>query len=144
MYTFFQRSAGYPGLIVFDAPDAVSTVTRRLRSNTPLQALTTLNDQAFVEFSRSLAERVAKEAGGSAEDRMDRLFLLTVGRQPAAEESQRLKRFLSVRLDEFKTNPASAKTLAGSEAGQDDAAQLAAWASVARVVMNLDEFLTRE
>ncbi|MBK5293996.1 MAG: PSD1 domain-containing protein [Acidobacteriia bacterium] len=148
MYTFFQRSAGHPALIVFDAPDGASAVTRRVRSNTPLQALTTLNDQAFIEFSRTLAERVSKEAGPSPDERMNRLFLLTLGRQPTVEESQRMKRFLSLRLDEFQSDPESAKTLAadvaatGNESG--NTAQVAAWASVARVVLNLDEFLTRE
>ncbi len=61
MYTYFWRSAPHPGLTVFDAPDATAACTRRNRSNTPLQALTLLNDQGFVEFAQALAQRILRE-----------------------------------------------------------------------------------
>jgi mono/diheme cytochrome c family protein len=116
MYTFFYRSAPHPALTVFDAPDGVSTCTRRNRSNTPLQALTLLNDEAFLEFAKALGARLLREA--STDDaRIARGLLLTVGRPPTPRE------------------------LVPSE---NDAPRLAAWTAVGRVLLNLDDFLTRE
>lgn len=123
LYTFFQRSAPHPGLIVFDAPDGGSTCTRRVRSNNALQALTLLNDEAYVEFASALAKRVRAEAATDSA-RLSRLYLLAMSRPPAADESARLARFLRTRRD----------------AGSEDAA----WVAVTRVVLNLDEFMTRE
>src|SRR5207249_3325232 len=79
MYTFFYRSIPHPGLALFDAPDASATCTRRVRSNSPLQALTLLNDEAFIEFSRALAKRVLKEAPDGDGARLDHAYLLTMG-----------------------------------------------------------------
>ncbi len=76
MYTWFQRSAPHPGLIVFDAPDAGTTCTRRNRSNTPLQALTLLNDQASLEFAQGLAVRILREAPPGDEGRVRFAFRL--------------------------------------------------------------------
>ncbi len=86
MYTFFWRSAPHPGLTVFDAPDAGTTCTRRNRSNTPLQALTLLNDQAYVEFAQGLARRVLAEGGDRRRPAGPCLPAL-LGRQPSAREN---------------------------------------------------------
>ena len=123
MYTFFQRSAPHPSLIVFDAPDATVTCTRRVRSNTPLQALTQLNDEATKEFSEAMAKRMAAAADDKA--KLEQGFLMALNRAPRADESARLLRYLAAQRD--------------SKAGEERA-----WASVARVLLNLDEFLTRE
>ncbi|MGH9631892.1 MAG: PSD1 and planctomycete cytochrome C domain-containing protein [Bryobacteraceae bacterium] len=120
MYTFFWRSAPYPGLIVFDAPDATAACTRRNRSNTPLQALTLLNNEAFVEAAQALAQRILKE---DPEERLNYAYRLALARQPAPEERKRLEEFL---------------------AAQDAEPALAAWTSVSRALFNLDEFVTRE
>src|SRR5207237_3475231 len=82
LYTFFYRSVPHPGLALFDAPDATATCTRRVRSDSPLQALTLLNDEAYIEFSRALAKRVVKEAPAKDSERLDYAFLLALGRKP--------------------------------------------------------------
>ncbi|MEJ7605323.1 MAG: DUF1553 domain-containing protein [Bryobacteraceae bacterium] len=121
MYTFFQRSAPHPSLVVFDAPDASSTCTRRVRSNTPLQALTQLNDEGAAELANALADRIRKYTpeGDAAGIRFG--YLIALNREPRAEESGRIGRFLAVQRD----------------AGRDP------YRAFARVLLNLDEFLTR-
>jgi hypothetical protein len=123
MYTFFWRSAPHPGLIVFDAPESVAACTRRNRSNTPLQALTLLNDQAFYEFARALAARVLREAKPIDAERLRHAFRLCLARPPSATEENRLRELL---------------------AEQGDVPAQEAWTAVARVLLNLDEFITRE
>ncbi len=127
IYTTFWRSAPYPALMVFDAPNAVSACTRRVRSNTPLQALTLLNDQSFFELAQGLAGRVLKEAKPTNPERIRYAFRLCLARAPSEREQQRLAQLLSQQLAE----PHSAK-------------QLDSWTTVARVLLNLDEFITRE
>jgi hypothetical protein len=163
VYTFFRRSAAFPGMMVFDAPDAITTCTRRVRSNTPLQALATLNDEAFTELAEGLAARVIKEAPEDNAGRIRYAFLLAVGRPPRADEEQRLLRFLARQTDEYKSNPSRAVELIykGGKFSPEGvpvnpppaklAAMLpkdlpleAAWTGVARVLMNLDDFLTRD
>jgi hypothetical protein len=163
LYTFFRRSAVYPGLLVFDAPDATATCTRRVRSDTPLQALTTLNDDSFLEFAEGMAERIIKEAPSSDKERLNYAFLLAMGRPPQPKEEERLRRYLAARLDEYKTNPQLATQLfyKGGKFKPDglpenplpeklaknlpsDMPLLAAWTGVSRVLLNLDDFLTRE
>jgi hypothetical protein len=120
MYTFFQRSAPHPSLVVFDAPDSTIACTRRNRSNTPLQALTQLNDEGAYEWAEALARRMTA-AAASDEDRLSTGFELALNRQPRPEESTRLLRFVRQQRD----------------------SQLDPWPSVARALLNLDEFLTR-
>jgi hypothetical protein len=125
VYTYFQRSAPHPGLILFDAPDATVTCTRRIRSNSPLQALTLLNDEAYFEFAQALAARIL---GAQAADDAQRLkvgFVHVLNREPATAEQSRLLRLLSAQRD----------------AKKDDKA---AWTALSRVLLNLDEFMTRE
>jgi mono/diheme cytochrome c family protein len=138
MYTHFQRSAPYPGMMVFDAPDAVSSCTRRVRSNTPLQALTLLNDQTFLEMAAGLGER-ARKADIDDSSRMRMLMRTALGREPGSEELQRLSEFLAVQRREYEAKPALTKGLV-VEGGPE----AAAWFQVARAVLNLDEFITRE
>jgi hypothetical protein len=160
IYTFFYRSAPYPGMGLFDAPDATTSCTRRVRSNSPLQALTILNDETYIEFGRALAKRIATETSASDTERLNYAFLITLGRKPVPAELDRLSRFLATQRDEFRTDIASASLLVmkpqvydSSPAGtiEGDAAvdpkqipELAAWTSVARVLFNLDDFMTRE
>jgi uncharacterized protein DUF1553/uncharacterized protein DUF1549/cytochrome c len=123
LYTYFWRSAPHPDLTVFDAPDAVSTCTRRNRSNTPLQALTLLNDQGFFEFAQALADRILREGPSDDRGRIAFAFRLSLGRQPSEPEL---------------------KTVGSLVHKQHEAKALNAWISVARVMLNLDEFITRE
>jgi hypothetical protein len=145
LYTWFWRSAPHPGLIVFDAPDATSTCTRRNRSNTPLQALTLLNDQGFFECALGLATRILKEGPPGDAGRIRHAFHLTLARDPSPRERQTLLRLLGQQRDSFTRDPGEARLLTPAglppEAGTADCA---AWVTVARVLLNLDEFITRE
>jgi hypothetical protein len=130
LYTHFWRSAPYPALLVFDAPESNTTCTRRNRSNTPLQALTLLNDQAFYEFAQALARRVLAEAQADEQSRLRLAFRLCLARPPSPLEEARLLQLLT-----SQDAPLS---------GDSDARTFAAWTTVARVLLNLDEFITRE
>ncbi len=122
MYTFYWRATPHPALAVFDTADAFSACTRRLRSNTPLQALTLLNDAAFVELAGALAQRIQTEA--SEAQRLEFGFRLCTGRTPKPAERARLQ------------------TLLDEEAR--DGGPEKAWQTFARVLLNLDETITRE
>jgi hypothetical protein len=126
MYTYFQRSAAHPALLTFDAPDASVACTRRVRSNTPLQALILLNDDAYFEFAEALAKRVLAQEGSDRE-RLERAWMWTLLRAPRASESARLLAFLNTTRD-----------------AQKEKNEQAAWTAAARVILNLDEFMTRE
>jgi hypothetical protein len=137
LYTFFWRSLPYPMLTTFDAPNANVSCTRRLRSNTPLQALTMANDIVFVECAEALARRAAGDA--------DQLFRIALARRPSTDERARLLKLVEQQREAFAREPALARQMVRGEppAGVDHA-ELAAWTAVARVLMNLDEFITRE
>jgi len=145
MYTFFWRSAPHPGLVAFDAPDSNTACTRRNRSNTPLQALTLLNDKAFFECAQQLAVRVLKEANGDDGERIRHAFRLCVARAPYPREQERLETLLSNLQGELAKTPEEAKKLAPNNLPSNvTPAQAAAWTLTARVILNLDEFITRE
>ncbi len=145
MYTWFQRTSPYPMLMTFDAPDANVCVVRRDRSNTPLQALTLLNDAVFVECAQALARRIVDEEKGGTPERVRFAFRLCLGRPPTPEEEQRLGRLFEDLLKMCQANPEAAGKLAGPRTPPGvDAAEVAAWAAFARTIMNLDEFVTRE
>ena len=129
IYTWFWRATPHPALTVFDAPDAFSVCTRRLRSNTPLQALTLLNDQQFYEMAEALGARVQREAPRSESARLDHAFRLCVARLPSVDEKRRLRDLLASEL--------RSATLDGRQ-------QSEAWTAIARVLLNLDETITRE
>ncbi len=143
MYTFFRRSAAYPGLTTFDAPNAQSTETRRNRSNTPLQALTLLNDQTQAEFSRALAKTTLIQGGQTQSERIRYVFERCLARVPEPEEEVRLQKFLAYMLDDFQTHPEEAHEVIGEAARSDDTPLLASWVAASRVLLNLDEFITR-
>jgi len=145
MYIFLQRTVPYPLLATFDAPDSNTACTRRERSNTPLQALTLLNDPAFVEGAQALGRRLVAEGGPSPEGRVGLAFRLCLSREPTSTEAERLTAFQREIARLCAADPQAARKLAGP--GPDpgsDPAELASWVAVARTVLNLDEFLTRE
>ena len=145
MYTYFWRASPHPGLMVFDASDSTKTCTRRNRSNTPLQALTLLNDNAFLEFAQGLATRVLRDAPDNNSARVAHAFRVCFGRQPRPTEQARLEQFLATQLDDFLTYPEKARQVLAQDVPEDaDVPQLAAWLAVSRVLLNLDEFVTRE
>ena len=146
LYTYFWRTSPHPGLMVFDSPDALTISTRRNRSNTPLQALTLLNDTGFHEFTQGLAGRLLSATpGGGATERADYLFRICLARGPTPGELQSLERLAAAQLDEFKTHPEQANDVLTMDVGnRHDRAEMAAWTTVSGVLMNLDEFITRE
>ena len=112
MYTYFWRSSPYPALVVFDAPNANVTCTRRVRSNTPLQSLTLANDIQFVECARSLAEHVLSES--TIQDQTTLLFQHCLSRSPMDWERQRLTTFILEQRQLYEQSPAAAKALLGA------------------------------
>jgi hypothetical protein len=146
LYTYFWRSSPHPGMMVFDAPDSTTACTRRVRSNTPLQALTLLNDDAYVEAAEALAVRVMKEAPGEQSERLEYAFELCTARKPDASETETLGRFVASQLDDFQTDPKLAEAVLRNAAqyDKDQLVEIGAWTATARVLMNLDEFITRE
>ncbi len=140
LYTFYFRATPPPSMNVFDAPDGYSTCTRRIRSNTPLQALALLNDTAFFECAESLATRVLKEVPAGDNVRLEHAFRLCLARKPNASEAARLAELLQGETASVTEAEAKAvKAPAGVEPKQ-----FAAWTTVARVLLNLDETITRE
>ena len=139
MYTFFWRVTPHPALMVFDRPDSNIACTRRTRSNTPLQALTLLNDTAFHEFYQAFARRLLEVP---QDERIERAFELAVSRRPDAREAAVIQRLVANERDALQTKPAEAKLLVSD--GAQHPIELAAWTSVARTLMNTDEFITRE
>ena len=95
IYTQFFRATPHPALNVFDAPDAFSACTRRIRSNTPLQALTLLNDQQFYELAQALGTRVLRDVGESDADRLEYAFRLCLTRRPGPDEAKRMLDFIA-------------------------------------------------
>jgi hypothetical protein len=145
VYTYRWRATPHPALKVFDTPDAFSCSTKRLRSNTPLQALTLLNDPAFMEISKGLARRIIENKSGDKE-RVIYAFQLCLSRDPDKREVFILEDFLRRQQSSFETAPNETKTLLR---GQDPlpnikANQHAALIMLARVLLNTDEAITRE
>ncbi len=144
LYTFFWRSSPYPFLMTFDAPDANNACTRRVRSNTPLQALTLANDRAFVEFAQGLAQRVLTLPLTNDTDRLKQAFRWCLVREPTAQELNRLSEYLLAQRNYFVDEAQAADVAPSKLPASIKPAEGAAWTSVARVLLNLDEFVTRE
>ena len=149
-YTYRWRNTPHPALKVFDAPDGLAACTRRIRSNTPLQALTLLNDPAFIELSMGLANRLLTEAA-TAEERIRLGFQLCLNREPDAEEVRLLTGLVAQQTKEFAAQASSAKaivvhaeTLGQATRPVTGDAAFSAWTMAARVMLNLDETITRE
>ncbi|MBL9153974.1 MAG: PSD1 domain-containing protein [Verrucomicrobiales bacterium] len=148
MYTFFKRTAPHPNLMTFDCPDSNVTTVQRSRSNTPLAALVTLNNESFTEAAQALTNRVWSEIQqGSIENDTARLalaFRLCVSREPRPVELDRLTSLLETSRAYYRKDTAAAERFAGVRlpAGLS-AGEAAAWTATVRVLLNLDEFLTR-
>jgi len=145
VYTYRWRATPHPALKVFDTPDAFASCTKRMRSNTPLQALTLLNDPAFFEIAVGLARRILEEGQGSDAEKMAYGFQLCLARQPDAAEAKVLNDLFARQLKSFQAKPNDAKALLKGEdhAGLPEVT-LATWTIAARVLLNLDETITRE
>ncbi len=145
VYVFWRRSAPYPSFVNFDAPDRAACVVQRARTNTPLQALTLLNDPAYLEMAAGLARRVLTErAGDNAPHKLDYAFRCCVARAPTEQELRHLQDVHDRELSHFRANPQSAKTLLGKTPVDDlDAAEFATWLLIGNILLNLDETITK-
>ena len=149
VYTYRWRATPHPALNVFDTPDAFASCTRRIRSNTPLQALTLLNDPAFFEISQGFAERLIQEGGNTDETRIEMGFRLCLARKPSAYEVSILKSFLNKQRTLYTDVDTKTLTLVAQRTNapvvpESDRSEQAAWTMLARVLLNLDETITRE
>jgi len=148
LYTYLKRTSPYAAFIIMDAPTSETVCVRRERSNTPLQALTMLNDTVFVEASQALARRILSERpGASTEDRICHAFRLCLSRAPRPAELARVTAFHNHQLSRFGIRELDAVRVAGASTGSLGGArldELAAWTTVARVILNLDETVTKE
>jgi hypothetical protein len=149
LYVFIRRSATYPSFMTFDATSREHAIVRRVRTNTPLQALTTLNDEAYFEAARALAARVLRETPPSAQaadaNRAAYAFRLVATRTPAPGEVDRIVASYGRQLERFRKDPdAAARTIKGYAVADIPAAEQAAWTLVANALLNLDEALTKQ
>jgi Protein of unknown function (DUF1553)/Protein of unknown function (DUF1549) len=147
IYTYWRRTTVYPAFAAFDAPSREVCVLRRARTNTPLQALTTLNDTAFFDLARGLAQRALTEARGGDTERLTYAFRLCTGRSPTRDERARLEEFLADQRTRFAREPELARRAAtGGDVESAPGignAEFAAWTLLANVLLNLDETLTK-
>lgn len=147
IYTFIRRTSPYPSLVTFDATSREYCTVRRVRTNTPLQALTTLNDEAFFELARNLARRILREGGPNNRARISFGMTLAASRPARPEELAILERLLESERGRFLGNPESTGKVLGDaekKGATRGRAELAAWTIVANVLLNLDEALTKE
>jgi hypothetical protein len=146
LYTWFQRTSPYPMLTTFDSPDGVNCTVRRERSNTPLQALTLLNDVAFVECAQGLAKRAIKQSpSADPAVRIRVAFRLCMAREPRDAELARLRQFHVDVVETCRNHPEAVAKLVGPAPLEGvEASEAAAWVALARMILNLDEFVTRE
>lgn len=147
LYTHWQRQYLHPSLLAFDAPSREECTADRNRSNTPLQSLVLLNDPTYVEAARAFAERILREGGSTDEARISFAFRRAVSRDAETDEVAVLQQLLQKHLADYAAEPASVeailKTGALPVSEQTDRTRLAAWTSVARVILNLHEVMTR-
>ncbi|HCO25056.1 MAG: hypothetical protein CME31_13855 [Gimesia sp.] len=144
IYTFRFRSVPYPMLQAFDAPNGDISTVKRTRSNTPLQALTTLNETLFMECAVGLAETILSANSGSEESRIETAFRRCVSRYPSAEEKQVLTQFLNRQRHYFVDHPEEAKQISDQKKTKDATTDFAAWVALSRVLLNMDETITKE
>ncbi len=136
LYIFFKRTVPYPMLMTFDAPDSTISCSRRERTNTPLQALTLLNDPVYYECAQALGRQIDQQHPDDISAAIDSLFLRCLGRPPGGEERTVL---ITAYQDLLRLSEGTAP-----QPHEDSAVRTAALVAVARVVMNLDEFITRD
>ncbi len=134
IYTYWRRSSPYPSSLTFDAPDRLLCAARRSTTNTPLQALVTLNDPVFIEAAVALAKRV--ETCGDLAKQITQAFELATGTKPATDDLRDLTALHDAALTEYKADAKLAQPLGGTP-------EHAAMAIVANAILNLDTVLTK-
>ncbi|QDU97796.1 PSD1 and planctomycete cytochrome C domain-containing protein [Lignipirellula cremea] len=141
VYVFWRRSAPYPSFTNFDAPDRASCVVQRARTNTPLQALTLLNDPAYLEMAEAFAHQIVASGLPSPAEKVEYAFRRTLARRPQPEETDQLLGLYEQERARLADDPAAVKKLVPTG---DDTLETAAWFFVAHVLLNLDETITKE
>jgi hypothetical protein len=136
VYTFWKRTSGYPSMLSFDAPSHDICTARRIVTNTPLQALTTLNDEAYIECAKALAKRMQIAAGPGIRAELAWAFTEATGREATDETLATLEKLFDQATAAYEKNPELSKKLA-------DMADLAARTIAANAILNLDEALTK-
>lgn len=148
IYTHRKRGAPFAAFAAFDGPPHHSCTVKRLRSNTPLQALARLNDSVVVESAQALALRIVSEGSSDDESKLNLAFQLCLTRDPRPDERTALALYLQDQRQRFQTDDVAASQVAGeTDPKSGDSrrnADLAAWTLVARVLLNLDETMTKE
>jgi hypothetical protein len=149
MYTFWKRALPFPSMLAFDAPTADGACTRRVRSNTPLQALTTLNEKTFVEAAQAMGLRVYREGGKDERSRATYAFRLATGRTPTERELKSLLAFYDEQYRYFDDDRTADAVKVGTLSATNlppnvNLHKVAAWAMVSRAILNLDETITKE
>jgi hypothetical protein len=147
LYTFWRRTIPYPSMATFDAPSRETCTVRRIHTNTPLQAFVTMNDPVYVEASQALGRRILKEGGKDVADRVRFGLTLCLSRPPVEAEIDTLTELYGKELANYREHDAEARKLATEPIGAlpegVDAAEAAAWTSVANVLLNMDGVLTK-
>jgi hypothetical protein len=148
LYTFWKRTVPPPGLAAFDAPSREACTVRRSRTNTPLQALSLMNEEIFVQAARGLAERMLLEADGDAAQRLAHGFQLLLGRAPTPQETETLVANFERNMRRFQSDAAAAQAFIteaeSTPRGEFNPVELAAYTLTASLLLNLDEAITRE
>jgi cytochrome c553 len=145
LYTFMRRSAPYPSMVTFDAPSREFCTVRRVRTNTPLQALTALNDPFFFDAARAMAVRMMKEEGGTEAAHVTYGFKLVVSRPPTQAELDRVLAYYQEQLARYRADSKAAAEVIGAKTDPPaNAAEWAAWTLVANVLLNMDETLSKD
>ncbi len=148
LYTSWRRTTPYPSFMTFDATSREVCTIRRLRTNTPLQALVTLNDPVYIEAAQALARRIVAEGGESTESKLTHGFRLGLTRPPQERELQRLKKLYDELLAVYRDSPQEANSMATDPLGPPpdgmDVAELAAWTVISNALLNIDETLARK
>ena len=147
LYTYLKRTSPYPTMTAFDAPSREICTARRIRSNTPLQALVTLNDPVYVEAAQAFARKLIN-AEKEDSKRIQLAYKTALSRQADSTEVEAITKLLKQRIEYYKSNKEDALKMAqvplGKVPGNMNVSEAAAWSSVCNVILNLDEFLTKE
>jgi hypothetical protein len=146
IYTFWRRTVPHPSMATFDAPSREICTLRRISTNTPLQALVTLNDPCYLEMAQAMGRRIWKEGGATAESRVRYGLRLALARPPRDAQVKPLLTLYAQELVHYKTDADAAKKLATDPLGPlpvgMDPAEMATWTVLSNVLLNLDSVLT--
>jgi hypothetical protein len=147
IYTYWRRSLPYPSLITFDAPSRETCTVRRPRTNTPLQALTLMNDPVYAEAARVFGQRIVREGGATLDTRLDYAFRVCLGRTPTASERAVLENAYRKHLQTFEQDRVGASKLihvgVSAPPVDVDISELAAWTLIGNTLLNLDETINK-